>query len=203
MAEPQEFQLGDVLGKLWAKLAGWVEGLVVMLPNLLIALLVVAMGAFASRWAQRGVHRVLSHATHNEPIARLLGTVCRIIVLSLALLWALSLLQLDKTVTSMLAGVGVVGLALGFAFQDIFENPIINDTRTENRRMDLSVGTACGDDMASVRQVVLTAVGDVPHRDRDVELYFEEFGDSSINCQVRIWLAESSSAPTWKPAPKP
>ena len=35
---------------------------------------------------------------------------------------ALGILQLDKTVTSMLAGVGIIGLALGFAFQDTIAN---------------------------------------------------------------------------------
>ena len=31
----------------------------------------------------------------------------------------LGVLGLDKTVTSLLAGAGIVGLALGFAFQDV------------------------------------------------------------------------------------
>lgn len=35
---------------------------------------------------------------------------------------ALSVLQLDDAVTSLLAGVGILGLALGFAFQDIAAN---------------------------------------------------------------------------------
>jgi len=35
---------------------------------------------------------------------------------------ALGILNLDKTVTSLLAGVGIIGLALGFAFQDIATN---------------------------------------------------------------------------------
>ncbi len=43
-------------------------------------------------------------------------------VIALGFLFALSIVNLDKTVTSILAGVGVIGLALGFAFQDIAAN---------------------------------------------------------------------------------
>jgi small conductance mechanosensitive channel len=35
---------------------------------------------------------------------------------------ALDILELDKTVSSLLAGVGIIGLALGFAFQDLTSN---------------------------------------------------------------------------------
>lgn len=243
-------ELEGLLQKLVEKLHSWVEALVVMFPNLLLALLVIGLGAVASRWVQRGIYGILRRVTRNEPISRLLGSVGRVALVALSFLWALALLHLDKTVTSVLAGVGVLGLALGFAFQDIaanfmsgfimtlyrpfkvgdlvelggrqcrilrvelratlvetldglsilfpnkdvFQNPIINYTRTSDRRMDLRVGTAYGDDMERVRDVVLEAVRDCPHRNpqRDVELFFEEFGDSSINFEVRIWLSDSS-----------
>ncbi len=248
--ELTSLNFASLLHKLWDKLGSWLEALVVMLPNLLLAVLIVTFGVGLSRWAQRATQNVVHRLTHNEPISRLLGSLARVLMTVLAVLWALGLLHLDKTVTSVLAGVGVVGLALGFAFQDIaanfmsgfimalyrpfdvgdlveltgrqcriqrvqlratevetldglsivvpnkeiFQNPIINYTRTSQRRMDLSVGTAYGDDMEKVRDVVLAAVRDCPGRDvdKDVELFFEEFGDSSINFQVRIWLLDSS-----------
>lgn len=47
--------------------------------------------------------------------------------------------------------------------------------------------------METVRRVVCDAVKSVPHRDdkRDIELFFEALGDSSINFVVRIWLCKS------------
>ena len=36
--------------------------------------------------------------------------------------YALDILRLDKAVSSLLAGVGIIGLALGFAFQDLSSN---------------------------------------------------------------------------------
>lgn len=47
--------------------------------------------------------------------------------------------------------------------------------------------------MPKVRETVLQAVQDVPDRqlDREPELFFDGFGDSSINFTVRIWLCKS------------
>jgi small conductance mechanosensitive channel len=86
------------------------------------------------------------------------------------------------------------GLSILIPNKDIFQNPIINYTRTRQRRVDFSVGTAYADDMETVRRVVAKAVENVPDRDksREVGVFFEGFGDSSINFLVHIWLDESS-----------
>lgn len=242
-------QLTDLAEKLAAKLAGWVEALVVMLPNLGLALVLLVTVVLLSNVLRRVVHDVVLRITHNEPISQLLSTLARVLAIMVALFLCLGLLNLDKAVTSLLAGVGVVGLALGFAFQDIaanfmagfimavaqpfdvgdlvqvagqrgkiktialraseietldglsilvpnkdiFQSPIVNYTHTPQRRLDLSMGTAYGDDMRRVRDVVLQAVDGVPERDleRKPELFFESFGDSSINFSVRVWLTRA------------
>src|SRR5690349_15402268 len=113
---------GTLLAKLIHKLYGWAEDLVVMLPNLLLAGCVLVAGMVASRHAERLLKRVLFRITGNEPISRLASSLAHLALMATTALWALSLLHLDKTVTSVLAGVGVVGLAVGFAFQDIAAN---------------------------------------------------------------------------------
>lgn len=72
----------------------------------------------------------------------------------------------------------------------MFQNAIINYTHTPVRRLDITVGTAYGDDMRRVRDVVLQSLSEVPGRDmgRPVELFFLEFADSSSNFEIRIWL---------------
>jgi small conductance mechanosensitive channel len=232
-------QVEELLNKLVEKLSRWLEDFVLLAPSLMLALLLVVAAVYAGRAVQRGVHQLTLRITGNEPVSQLLSMIARIAVVAIAIFFALGLLKLDKTVTSLLAGVGVVGLALGFAFQDIaanfmsglimafrgpfrvgdlvevaghhgriktialraseletldglsilipnkeiFQNAITNYTSTPNRRMDLAVGTAYGDDMEQVRSVVVQAVQDVPNRkrERDVELFFDAFGDSSIN----------------------
>ncbi len=52
----------------------------------------------------------------------LFATIIKFSIIVCGLFIALGVLNLDKTVTSLLAGVGVIGLALGFAFQDIAAN---------------------------------------------------------------------------------
>ncbi|KIG18347.1 Potassium efflux system KefA protein / Small-conductance mechanosensitive channel [Enhygromyxa salina] len=93
-----------------------------MLPNFLLAAVVVALFGLLARhvgnWTRRGFDRV----TNNEALSALLGSVAKVGVVIAGISVALSLLHLDKAVTSLLAGVGVIGLALGFAFQDIAAN---------------------------------------------------------------------------------
>ncbi len=238
--------LNELTAKLWSKLHGWLEACVVMLPNALLALLLVLLALLVSRLVQKLTQRLVYRASKNAPISELLGTLARVTMIVMALFFGLGLLGLDKTVTSLLAGVGVVGLALGFAFQDIaanfmsgfimavrrpfdigdyveiaghkgrikhialrhseietldglavivpnkevFQRAIINYTMTPNRRLDFRMGVAYSHDMKSVRRVVIDAVQDVPARDhsRDIEFFFEEFAESSIDFTVRIWL---------------
>ena len=44
------------------------------------------------------------------------------LVIIIGLMTSLNIMNLDKTVSSLLAGVGIIGLALGFAFQDLTAN---------------------------------------------------------------------------------
>src|SRR5690606_14071352 len=155
-----------------------------------------------------------------------------------------------KAVTSILAGAGIIGLALGFAFQDIagnfisgifisfrrpfnigdliesqdyrgrvkkvnlrdtvivtvegntvilpnknlFQNPIRNFDSSGRRRMDLSVGVSYGDDLEKVKRIVMEAVDSIPLKSPKDEttFFYREFGDSSINFDVRIWLKSTA-----------
>jgi small conductance mechanosensitive channel len=104
------------------KLEGWGVGAIEMLPNLLIALVVVFVFWGLSKWAKKTSHRAFSKSHFNESLSALLGTVFGTTVLVLGAVLALGVLDLQKTVMSLLAGVGVIGLALGFAFRDLAAN---------------------------------------------------------------------------------
>lgn len=114
--------LSDGWSKLVEKLVGWIEEFILMLPNLVLAVITIVVASWVARWVQRGVHGLVLRISDNRPISDLLGTIARIAVVLAAGFVALGLLSLDKTVTSLLAGIGVVGLALGFACQDIAAN---------------------------------------------------------------------------------
>jgi small conductance mechanosensitive channel len=100
----------------------WAHALVAMLPNFALATFIVVAAVIGSRWIAQGVQRGLDQVSHSKQITRLLSKLVRVVVLAAGIFAALGVLQLDKTVTSLLAGVGILGLALGFAFQDIAAN---------------------------------------------------------------------------------
>lgn len=58
----------------------------------------------------------------NRTLDGFFSSLIYIFLLGIVIFAALSVLQLDKAVTSILAGAGILGLALAFAFQDIAAN---------------------------------------------------------------------------------
>ena len=228
------------------KVAGWIEGFVLLLPNLLVAILVALAFALAARLVRGIVRRALARVSSHAELNGLLATVASLVVLVTGLFVALGIVGLDKTVTSLLAGVGIIGLALGFAFQNIASNfvsgvllltrrpfgandvirtndfmgtvmdidlratvirtfegqlvtipnnevlqkPIVNFTASGQRRVDIPVGVSYGDDLAKAKRVAVAAVERIDYRDetRPVELFYEAFGDSSINFTLRFWI---------------
>lgn len=112
----------DAVGLITAKLDAWVAGVIRALPNIVVALLVAAAFWALARLARDVMSRALRRTPLPPPIQHLAAVVVEFAVLVVGLFFALGVIGLDKTVTSLLAGVGIVGLALGFAFQDIASN---------------------------------------------------------------------------------
>ncbi|MDQ3031129.1 MAG: mechanosensitive ion channel family protein [Myxococcota bacterium] len=229
------------------KVADWGRALVLLLPNLGVALLVIFAAWLAARGASSAMRRVTKRASGHQALADLVARIAYAGIWIAGFVIALRVLDLDDAAAAALAGAGIVGLALGFAFQDltanfiagvalalkrpmspgeivetnghrgivqsielrstvlrtfagqivripnrkIFEEPLINESSIGMRRVDLTVGISYGDDLEKVRRVVLEAVSGVSPRDasREVELFYEQFGESSIDFQVRFWIS--------------
>lgn len=103
------------------KIGSWITGILNALPNFILAIIVFCIAFIIGKILKKVVLHA-SKKTNNQALARLFGTTVFVAVLIGGLMVALSVLQLQKTVTSLLAGVGIVGIALGFAFQDIAAN---------------------------------------------------------------------------------
>ncbi len=132
--------INDALSALWEKLEGWIHTFITLLPNLAVALLVLVVFALLSRWGSRLTESVLRRTSITVAARSLVTRVVRIGTFATGLLVALSVLQLDKTVTSLLAGVGIVGLALGFAFQDLASNFVAGVALSLGSRYPFRVG---------------------------------------------------------------
>lgn len=105
-----------------SKLESWLDTLISMLPEMVMALLVLMVFFVIGKLVRKALHKFLSKATMNKTVIDLLETVAGIMVVGVGIFIALGVLDLDGAVTSLLTGAGIVGLALGFAFQDIASN---------------------------------------------------------------------------------
>lgn len=92
------------------------------LPKLVAALVIfvvaVVLSGLAARWARRAASRRID----DEETLRLISWVGRWTVLILGTLVALD--QVDFDVTGFAAGLGIAGLTIGFALQDITRNMV-------------------------------------------------------------------------------
>ena len=115
-------QITDYLTLISDKLATWYEMIVRLVPNFILAVIMVVVFSFLSRIARKTIARIMGKLSHNISLVSLVSTLTRVAIMAIGLFCALSILGLDKTVTSLLAGAGVIALAIGFAFQDLTAN---------------------------------------------------------------------------------
>jgi small conductance mechanosensitive channel len=66
--------------------------------------------------------RLLTNFSTNVTVNRIITLFCSTALFLTGIFICLGILNLDKTVTSLLAGAGIIGLALSFAFQDLAVN---------------------------------------------------------------------------------
>ncbi len=104
------------------KLNGWFTLTVKMLPNLVVAIFVLVIIVRLSHPIARLVGRTTVRLTRQRHIARLMGTMTRLGIIIVGIILALDVMNLDRAVASLLAGVGILGIAFGFASQDIAAN---------------------------------------------------------------------------------
>lgn len=108
--------------KLADKLEHWRDTVILMLPNLVVAIIALALFLVAARFARLGVAHVLARLGMKEPGRSLVSRALHVTILVTGIFVVLSVLSLDKAATSMLAGAGIIGVILGFALQDIASN---------------------------------------------------------------------------------
>ncbi|REJ83787.1 MAG: mechanosensitive ion channel family protein [Bacteroidetes bacterium] len=237
--------LNQALELITTKLSTWIRDFIEILPNLAIASVLLVLGIFLAKKIRTLAHNMFDKIVSAKTLVSLFSSIVYVFLISIIVFTALSIVKLDKVVVSLLAGAGIVGLALAFAFQDIaanfmsgifislrrpirigdfvklggytgtvteinlrdtiiktgqgqiviipnkeiFQNPIENFSMLGKRRMDLQVGISYGDDLEKVVEVTLDALKGIKGTtDDEITLFFQEFGGSSINYTVRIWV---------------
>ena len=107
---------------IYKKLEHWVLILIRMLPNMAIAVLVMTAAYFVSKLVRKISYKIILKISKSDGASSIVSVILQTLVLFLALTLSLQVLKLDKAVSSILAGIGIIGLALGFAFQDLSSN---------------------------------------------------------------------------------
>ncbi len=241
-----KFSIEDAVGKLWNKLDGWLDAIVLKLPNIVMAILVMILFYFIAKGVRTLLNRFLLSRIGQISIRRMMSKVVFITVILLGFFIALGVLDLDKVLTSVLAGAGVIGLAIGLALQGTLSNTLgglilsfmpninINDyievedtagfvseislrnivlRRPDNNfviipnskfidgsftnysiskrsRIAVRCGVGYGSKLQEVEDLVIQLISaNFEHKEgEEVEFFFTEFGDSSINFMTRFWI---------------
>lgn len=100
----------------------WFESFAKAIPNIILAILILIVFYFSAKLARYYFAKIMNRVSDNPAVVYLFTKLVFLLVFLFGLFMALSVLQLDKAVTSLLAGAGVIGIALGFAFQEIASN---------------------------------------------------------------------------------
>lgn len=104
------------------KLTLWFEQGFLILPNILLALLIFAFFGYLAKVISKGSELAFQRTIKNLALAKFLTVVIKFSTVLLGFIVAINILNLDKAVTSILAGIGILGFALGFALQDMTAN---------------------------------------------------------------------------------
>ncbi|OEK02909.1 hypothetical protein BFP97_15865 [Roseivirga sp. 4D4] len=151
------FDLSQALSIVQNKLEGWLEKITALLPNIVVSLLVMVLFYFLSRGVRVLSRKLLSRLVDQETIVSLFSTILSFLTLGTGLIIALNLLHLSQAVTSLLAGAGIIGLAIGFAFQDISANFISGVIMAFKRPISVGDIIETNSYMGFVREIQLRA----------------------------------------------
>lgn len=118
----KNFDIQKAFEKVVDKLYGWGEDIILKLPNFILAIIVFTIFWYAAKYVSTFIKNVVLKKVSQESIKVILGRTSSIIITLIGFFTALAILDLDQVLTSVLAGAGVVGLAIGLALQGTLHN---------------------------------------------------------------------------------
>tara|TARA_A100000171_G_scaffold52985_1_gene75006 strand:+ start:1675 stop:2586 length:912 start_codon:yes stop_codon:yes gene_type:complete len=103
-------------------LLGWWDAFIIKLPNIGVAILVIILFFILARVIKNILLRILRKHMANRSVRRIIAKMVYATILLIGFFLTLGILDLDKALTSILAGAGVVALAIGLALQGTLSN---------------------------------------------------------------------------------
>ncbi len=246
-------QFSDSLKKLYSKLSGWVDEIVLALPNILLAVLFLTLSIFLAKNLKKVAIKALRKTTSNQTVIGVLSNMIVAAFMIISIFIVLNILNLSDAVTALLGTAGVIGLAVGLALQDplmnlfsgvlmsvkayyqvgdlietngffgkikeitlrstilampdgqevvipnkeVLQNPLKNFSHNGRRRIELECGVSYEDDLEHVKKTAIEAIencGMNINETKPVEVFFTDFGGSSINFTLRFWKNVTAQA---------
>ncbi len=242
----ETLRIGDPVARMIKQVNELWIGTVEMVPQIVVGIVIVILTWLLAK-AMRTLTVRLAHRAHLRPslvsfVRMLAGLMTWIVGLMIAAVVVFP----DLTPSSMIAGLGIGTVAVGFAFKDIFENffagvfillrkdmrigdfiecediegwvedisirethiretdgelvivpnamlfknPLTIRTDKDIRRTTIICGVAYDVDLDAARDIIRSAVAScdtVKQDDKPIQIFAQEFGDSSINFEVTWW----------------
>ena len=157
-----------------------------LLPSLIAALVVFAVGLYIASVVRRMVRRGLERRTENaQPITLLSQLSYWLVVILVA---AISLQMVGFNLTAFLAGLGIAGITIGFALQDVSKNFIAGVLMLIQQPFDVGEFISVGDYSGKVEAIDLRAT---QVRSADGKLVLIPNGEVMISAITNFSQAES------------
>lgn len=104
------------------QLQSMAESFVTTLPSLVIALIVLIITWLIAKFAVRIADAITGKSSLRPSLKNLIDTLVKLAIWLVGLMLTMIIMLPGFTPTSLIAGLGIGAVAIGFAFQDIFEN---------------------------------------------------------------------------------
>ncbi|WP_010135419.1 mechanosensitive ion channel family protein [Ochrovirga pacifica] len=115
-------RFSEAWGLITEKMMSWLDAFIINLPNIALAILVFFLAIIASKQISKISLKLLNRTKLQRSMKALISKIVAIVVVLLGLFLILSILNLSKVLNTILAGVGVAGLAVSLALQGALAN---------------------------------------------------------------------------------
>ena len=110
------------ISTVWDRIENMINGFVLLLPNIIIALVVFAIFVFIGRAIKRLVRRLTRNRRYARNLALVLGRLTQGITVLVGLFISLTIVIPSLKANDLVQLLGISGVAIGFAFRDILQN---------------------------------------------------------------------------------
>ncbi len=108
-------------GMLLEKIDSWVDGFVKILPNMVVAVIIVVIFYFLGKLFKSLIYKA-AKKRDRENLGAMLGGLVRYTTIAVGIMLGITTILPSVKPGDLVAGLGVSSVAIGFAFKDILQN---------------------------------------------------------------------------------